>query len=93
MIDKRVIAYFYEAMTLHVAASLKYTPDWIVYRRGGGGSEELEFHEVKGAHIREKDWIRFKLAVEKFPRHTFVLAQKALDKDGGAWTIRTFNDE
>ena len=66
---------------LYLAPRTSYTPDFLVWRVQEGF---LEFHEVKGAFIRAKDWEKVKFAAVTFPIFRFVLAQW---KDG-AWHWR-----
>lgn len=54
-----------------------YTPDFTVLTptEGGYGAPHLLFIEVKGAHIRQKDWDRFKHARDNHPEFQFELWQ------------------
>ena len=73
----------YEAITLKLADSTRYTPDFAVLLAGGA----FEIHETKGGFIREDGWLKLKLAASLFP-FRFFLCQKAARKDGGGWSIR-----
>lgn len=78
------------AITLLLADGLRYTPDWCVWRKVAGTQElALEFHEVKGAHVRDDAIAKFKVAVSGFRMHRFTLAQKMFQNE---WRIQTFND-
>lgn len=69
-----VAQWYYEPCKgLRLGPTTSYTPDFlVVYCDGERG---YEFHEVKGAFIREKDWIKAKIAAAIFPCFRFVLAQ------------------
>ena len=69
-----VAQWYYEPCKgLRLGPTTSYTPDFlVVYCDGERG---YEFHEVKGAFIREKDWIKAKIAAVTFPCFHFVLAQ------------------
>ena len=51
-----LVRYEFEAITFHVHDVAKYTPDYI----GWTPDERIRAYEVKGAHIRQKDLIRWK---------------------------------
>ncbi len=59
---------------LYLAAHTSYTPDFLT--RHPGQDRRLTLWEVKGAFIREKDWIKLKLAAERYGAFfDFILAQ------------------
>jgi hypothetical protein len=68
-----VAAWYYEPVKgLYLAPQLSYTPDFLVYWLD---HPIPEWHEVKGAFVRPKDWQRAKMAAALYPRWPFVLAQ------------------
>lgn len=73
----------YEAVTLKLADSTRYTPDFMVMLADG----RLEVHETKGGFIREDGWLKLKLAAEAFP-FRFFLCQKMAKKAGGNWVFK-----
>lgn len=76
MVDR----WYYEPFKgLYLAPETSYTPDFLISYCDG--TQGLVFHEVKGAFIRQKDWIKLKMAAVLYPVFPFVLAQW---KDG-AW--------
>ncbi len=88
-IDGAIARYEYEPRTFPLSRSMppvyrcEYTPDYGVELPDG----RLEYHEVKGGHIREDSWIKFKWAVDLYPQYTFVLARRRKD---GSWAIERF---
>ena len=79
----RVGQWYYEPCKgLYLAPKLSYTPDFLVMYCDG---RSYEFHEVKGAYIREKDWNKAKMAAALYPVFRFVLAQWT----EGAWHWKT----
>ena len=64
--------WWYEPMKgCYLAPKTSYTPDFLLWYP----DNHLEFHEVKGPHIWEKDWIRAKQAAALYPCFLFILAQ------------------
>jgi hypothetical protein len=59
---------------------MSYTPDFLLVR----ADEEIVWIEVKGGHIYEKDWLKFKMAASRYPWWRFVLAQYAEAR----WTFK-----
>jgi len=51
---------------------MRYTPDFVVFRP----SQKILFIEVKGAHIWDRDLVRFKGARAYWPEFDFELHQK-----------------
>lgn len=70
--------YQFEVMTLTLAPDTTLTPDFVVWTSTG-----VEIHEVKGAHVWEDSWIKFKIAADKFPWAKWYWCQK---KDG-QWLV------
>ena len=82
--EGEVKAWWYEVCKgLYLAPALSYTPDFLV--QFVDRPFELEWHEVKGPFIREKDWNKAKMAAALYPIWHFVLAQR---KDQ-QWTWQT----
>lgn len=65
---------------LWLAERTSYTPDFLTVSPHGG----VTFYEVKGAFIRPQDWLKFKLAAERYSFWPFILAQYA----EGVWAYR-----
>lgn len=80
--DGVILEYRFESIKLRLANATWYTPDFAVYGIGG----EIGFHEVKG-FWRDDARIKFKVAAEQYPRHTFVAVQKLRKKQGGGWKV------
>lgn len=71
-------AWYYEPLKgLYLAPKTSYTPDFLVELpwHGPGDTGFLCFHEIKGPFIREKDWIKVKLAAAVYPCFRFLLVQ------------------
>lgn len=78
-----ILAWRYEAVTLHLGRKLSYTPDFLVIQADGS----LELHETKGywnGKNREKGWIKWKMAAQLYPWFRFVFVTC---KDG-SWIFR-----
>jgi hypothetical protein len=69
----------YEAITLRLGQSCRYTPDYLC--RPHAGPPQL--HEVKGKHVWEDGIVKLKTAATMFPFFEFYLAQKK----AGTWTV------
>lgn len=67
--------YEYEGVTLRWA-DMKYTPDFIVFPHAYAMSSQIKLIEVKGAHIWDRDIVRFKGARAYWPEFTFEMWQK-----------------
>ena len=74
-------AWWYEALSLKLAPSTHYRPDFLVLVAEG---MPLELHEVKGAWVREKGWQKLKIAAALYPCFTFRLCQRK----EGTWHYR-----
>jgi len=68
-----VLRYEYEGLTLRWA-DMRYTPDFVVFLPL---SQPLKLIEVKGAHIWDRDIVRFKGARAYWPEFRFEMWQKA----------------
>jgi hypothetical protein len=77
-----ITAYWFERLTLKLAADSRYTPDFLVLLSCGA----LEIHEVKGSFIRDDAAAKLKIAADVFP-YRFILAQRLSKKQGGGWKI------
>lgn len=77
--------YAFEAITLKLADSLRYTPDFMVMLPDGS----FEFHETKG-FWQDDALVKIKVAADKFPFFRFIAIQKVRKKDGGGWKEREF---
>ncbi len=60
----------FEGITLRIANGARYTPDFAILTN----ENALEFHEVKGAFVREAAIVRLKVAASLFP-FRFILVQ------------------
>ena len=67
----QIASYHFERLTIRLAEHTRYTPDFLVVLPGG----RQEIHEVKGAHVYEDSWIKFKISAEMNPWWRFVWAQ------------------
>jgi len=72
--------YAFGAVTLKLATDTRYTPDFLVWRRGIGA---IEFHEVKGGFMREDALIKLRVAVKQYPMFRFTLCRFTK----GAWYV------
>lgn len=72
----------FEAITFHVHGFAKYTPDWTCWLPDGG----LWLIEVKGAHIREKDKLRFLAHAKARPWLRWSMVQ--WDRKERRWRVR-----
>jgi len=84
-LEGKIIKWEYEALTLRhgVMNMIAYTPDFVTFDlievddlTPGVPRISMRFIEVKGAHIREKDRLRFKAARNYFTMFRFELWQK-----------------
>src|SRR6266705_387056 len=75
-----ILRYEYEGITLRWA-DMKYTPDFICFSVNDPWWS-IKLIEVKGAHIWDRDIVRFKGARAYWPEFSFELHQKK----GGQWT-------
>lgn len=74
----------FEAVTLKLGDDVRYTPDFMVtrvYRHIEATA--IEFHEVKGAFIRDDARVKLRVAATLFPMFRFFLSQYVK----GQWTI------
>jgi hypothetical protein len=89
-LDGLIVSYAYEPTALVLSAvnalPCSYTPDYGVTLPDGS----VEYHEVKGKHMWEDSWIKFKWAVNAFPQHTFAMARQRRD---GSFEVRRFRGE
>lgn len=73
-----ILRYVYEGITLRWA-DMRYTPDFVVFGNQLVGNDPLPFIsliEVKGAHIWDRDIVRFKGARALWPEFSFEMHQK-----------------
>src|SRR4051812_33789252 len=79
-----IVEYRYEGITLKWA-DMRYTPDWFVIAEEHLDCEKefqlIRLIEVKGAHIWDRDTVRFKGARAAWPMFQFEMHQKK----GGEW--------
>ena len=78
----KILWYGFEPMTLRLAKSTTYKPDFMVMTFDG----HLEFHEVKGYWLDDAR-IKIKVAAEKFPMFRFVAVKKGAR---GSWDFEEF---
>lgn len=74
--------YGFEAITLKLAADVRYTPDFLVIRPFPEGSR-VEVYEVKG-HMRDDARVKLRVAASLYPWIQFYLVTNV----GGARQIR-----
>jgi len=75
---KEILDWMYEPFNIRLADKTFYRVDFLVI------TSVVEFHEVKGAFIRDDAIVKWKVAAEQFPWFKWVLAQY---KRG--WQIKT----
>jgi hypothetical protein len=71
-------AWWYEGVTLKLAGDCRYTPDFFILLSNGEG----EFHETKGAYIRDDAKVKLKVAAAQFPFRFYLCQFKNRE-----WTI------
>lgn len=85
---KEIISYQFEGISLpwgqdpRTGKPMWYTPDFFVIKnafRQHVYLSDVVIVEVKGPHIREKDWIRFKGCRACWPDFTFEFHQKSAE--------------
>jgi hypothetical protein len=83
-----ILQWGFEAMTLRLAADVRYTPDFTVLRPAGPGCCRLEAHETKG-YMRDDARVKVRLAASLFPWITFFVVRRAKGPGVylGQWTI------
>lgn len=83
-----IVSFDFEGVALRFGnnETFIYSPDFVVTKSHHTTTDGIAVHyvmiEVKGAHIRQKDWDRFKHARDNYPLLTFQLWQKK----AGAWS-------
>lgn len=82
-----VLWWVFESVTLKLAEDTRYTPDFFVMLTSG----ELEGHEVKGGIFEDDAKVKAKVAAALFP-FRFVIARRALKRDGGGWSTQEVSD-
>ena len=70
--------FWFEGITLRLAADTRYTPDFLVLLPNG----ELELHEVKGFWTDDA-WVKTKIAAERFPFRVVVVKKLTKTEGGG----------
>ena len=76
--EGKILRWEYEGFTLKWAG-MRYTPDFVVVLDSGKnliGNPTLKFIEVKGAHIWDRDIVRFKGCKDYWPEFEFEMWQK-----------------
>lgn len=77
-----VASWFFEAVTLKLAADCRFLIDFLVVLSDG----TIEMIDVKGGGpIDPKSVVKIKIAAEKFTKFRFVVEQKLSKKLGGNW--------
>lgn len=77
-----ILRYEYEGITLRWA-DMKYTPDFVVFLNNAVAAiNGLKLIEIKGAHIWDRDLVRFKGARAYWPEFAFEMWQRKV----GTWT-------
>jgi hypothetical protein len=76
-----IIRYEFEGLTFRWL-DMRYTPDWIVVCESNVTFHRFKAIEVKGAHIFDRDIVRFKGARALWPEIQFEMWQKK----SGDWT-------
>lgn len=79
-----IAAYWFERLTLKLAADTRYTPDFMVQLPCG----TIEIHEVKG-FWEDDALVKIKVAASLFP-FRFIAVSAIAKKAGGGWAIREF---
>lgn len=79
-----IAAYWFERLTLKLAADTRYTPDFMVQLHCG----TIEIHEVKG-FWEDDALVKIKVAASLFP-FRFIAVSAIAKKAGGGWSIREF---
>jgi hypothetical protein len=78
----------FEGLRIKLAPGSWYKPDFFVLLRCG----RIELHEVKG-RWREAARVRIKVAARLHPYWTFIAVRRLRQRDGGGWTVETFDAE
>tara|TARA_Y100000310_G_scaffold3890_1_gene4779 strand:- start:342 stop:668 length:327 start_codon:yes stop_codon:yes gene_type:complete len=78
--EQVILDWMYEKVTLKIAENTRYTPDFMVVTETG-----IEFHEVKGAYVRDDAWVKYKVAKAAFPWFHWKLYQK---KKKNEWIVK-----
>lgn len=76
-----ILDYWFEGLTLKLAANTRYTPDFLVMLPNGA----LQLHEVKGAIaiFRDDAKVKVKVCANMYPFEMLV----AYPKKGGGWNV------
>jgi hypothetical protein len=73
-----VLWYLFESWKFPLAPDTTLTPDFVVATPTG-----IEIHEIKGGHVWEDSWIKFKIAAQMYPGLRWFWCQKGSE----GWTI------
>jgi len=86
-----ILQWWYEAITIKIAADTRYVPDFLVQLPGG----ELVLHEVKGAQIMftPDAKVKVKVCAAMLPFRIFIVIPKAQKRGGGYEITEVSNDE
>lgn len=76
--DGKILHWVYEGIRLKWGGGMHYTGDFVVFT----GSDCPTIYEVKGAHIRDRDVVRFKGCRAEWPQFPFEMWQWK----SGKWT-------
>lgn len=79
-----ILWFFFEGLTLKLAADCRYTPDFVVMNSEG----LIECHEVKG-FWRDDAKVKIRVAASLFP-FRFVAVKKMTKRDGGGFAEQEF---
>ena len=79
-----IAAYWFESLTLRLAARTTYTPDFVILHNDG----LIEVAEVKGGFIEDDAMVKFKVAAEAFFMFQFVMYQRKRVKEPFAVRMR-----
>lgn len=71
-IDRQILAYWFEGISLRLARRTWYRPDFLVRMPDG----RLEVHEVKG-HWRDDARVKIKVAAELYPAFRFLAVRRS----------------
>lgn len=77
--DGTVKLWQFERLTFPLAPNTTFTPDFVVFTSTG-----IECHEVKGPHVWEDSWVKFKIAAAMYPQFRWFWCTR--DSDG--WTLK-----
>lgn len=72
--DGAVKFWQFERLTFPLAPDTTLTPDFVVFT-----PTDVEIHEIKGGHVWEDSWVKFKIAATMYPQFRWFWCTRESD--------------